>query len=526
MRPEELERLLVQEMGELPPDPDALNGCTPWRQAMDKVLFGLALTTFLFEFFYLNYLLPLLGGVLLYLGFRSLRRENRWFTLCWVLSGARLGWQIVFTVLGAAPLLEQLAASPLNRPLSVLINAVNTALLFSLRGGVRLAFASTGEGKPRDWLGWGLAAYLASMALALWSELVPLTEPGLFFGPSIMKEWQWLYYGRGAAFIALQICLLICIARQSEALAGRGYDIKPIPVRFSGRTVLLGVFAGVLLSLPLVLWLGGRISNGPVSQPQALTAEQAAARNRLIELGLPEGLAACLDGAELDLCARAESVRPADHVSGRDFEDEEGLRVPAPFPLPLSLEDGAARLSVWAAELSGDRVRYYCFFQYDRLPTLRLQEQFSLDPSANTPIGGFSARLTWHRAGQTFTARPQVQLAGGQTADNLDEDPWAALFPDTAQAELDRLGGHLQYRPWFNFSIPRGAEALTGYLAYTADLSRYGGETAYDSLYAFLRHQHRLLHYPFVSISALGGERHGGIYGPIVSTWGMFGFQY
>lgn len=524
MKPEELDRLLIQEMGELPPDPGSLEGYAPWRQAMDKVLLGLALTTFLFEFFYLNYLLPLLGGVLLYLGFRSLRRENRRFALCWALSGVRLGWQIVFTVLGATPLLERLTASAANYPLSTLINAVNVALLFSLRGGVRLAFAAAGEERPKDWLGRGLAAYLASLALALWSELVPLTEPGLF-GQGIMREWQWLYYGRGIAFTVLQIYLLACIARQSDALAGRGYDIKPIPVRFSGRTVLLIVFAAVLLSLPLALWLGGQVSNGPESRPQALTAEQTAARDRLEELGMPEYLSRCLDGGELDLCAQALAVKPADHT---DTAGENGEHLPCPGGLcPAALKNCQAWMSVWAVELPGGLMRYYCCFRYDSLPALRLQEQFSLDPSRNTPIDDFSARLTWKQDGQTFTAQPQVRLAGGQTADNLDEDFWAGMFPDSAQIELDRLGGHLQYRPWFNFSIPRGAEELTGYLAYTANpRPSGGGESTYDSVYAFLRHQFRLLHYPFASISHLGGAQHGGSYGPIISGWGMFGFYY
>ena len=507
MKPEELDRLLIQEMGGLPPDPGSLKGYTPWQQALDKVLLGLALTTFLFEFFYLNYLLPLLGSVLLYLGFRSLRRENRRFALCWLLSSVRLGWQIVFTVLGATPLLEGLTASAANYPLYFLINAVNAALLFSLRAGVRLAFAAAGEERPKDWLGRGLAAYLASLALALWSDLVPLTEPGMF-GHSIAQEWQWLYYGRGIAFTVLQIYLLACIARQSEALAGRGYGIKPIPVRFSGRTVLLAVFAGVLLSLPLALWLGGQVSNGPESQPQALTAEQTAARDRLEELGMPEYLSRCLDGGELDLCAQARSVKPADQA---DTAGENGDRLPCPDGLcPAALKNCQAWLSVWAVELPGGLMRYYCCFRYDSLPALRLQEQFSLDPSRNTPIDDFSARLTWK-----------------QTAENLDEDLWASMFPDSTQIELDRLGGHLQYRPWFNFSIPRGAEELTGYLAYTANPRPSGGsESTYDSVYVFLRHQFRLLHYPFASISHLGGARHGVSYGPITSSWGLFGFYY
>lgn len=48
-----------------------------WLTALCRILWGLALCTFRLEVFYLQYLLPLLGATLLYLGYRSLRRENR-----------------------------------------------------------------------------------------------------------------------------------------------------------------------------------------------------------------------------------------------------------------------------------------------------------------------------------------------------------------------------------------------------------------------------------------------------------------
>ena len=50
----------------------------------------------------------------------------------------------------------------------------------------------------------------------------------------------------------------MCIARQSGALADRGYAITPVPVRFAPTVFLAGVFAVVLLSSIAVLWLSSR----------------------------------------------------------------------------------------------------------------------------------------------------------------------------------------------------------------------------------------------------------------------------
>lgn len=79
------------------------------------------------------------------------------------------------------------------------------------------------------------------------------------------------------------------------------------------------------------------------------------------------------------------------------------------------------------------------------------------------------------------------------------------------ELELHRLG-HLHYSPSFSFSIPRGAEGMRGWIAYTtaavpSPLVEDPSDWSYgDFWYVFLRHQERWLHYPFVSIRDLGRE--------------------
>ncbi len=62
MKQDEFDLRLTQEMADLPPDPNEIQDYNPWQAAMSKILWGMALTTFRLEFFYLQYLLPLLGA--------------------------------------------------------------------------------------------------------------------------------------------------------------------------------------------------------------------------------------------------------------------------------------------------------------------------------------------------------------------------------------------------------------------------------------------------------------------------------
>mgnify|MGYP005826414779 FL=1 len=113
MKQDAFDRTLMDEMSQLPPSPDALPDYTPWQNAMVKLLVGMALVTFQLSFFYLDYILPLLGTSLIYLGCRSLRRSSGWFKLCWLMSGLRLAFHIIWDVLAATPVAGLILADPL-----------------------------------------------------------------------------------------------------------------------------------------------------------------------------------------------------------------------------------------------------------------------------------------------------------------------------------------------------------------------------------------------------------------------------
>ena len=490
MSPNEFDRRIVEDLSQLPPAPGEVWGYAPWRSAMTKILWGMGLTTIHFEFLYLQYLLPLLGAALLYLGFRSLRKENRWFKLCWVLSGVLLAVHMATDILTATPVMGWITQNPaLQWGLTWLLLGMNLLMLFSLWRGTRAAFAVVGEKQPKDWLAQGFVCYLLALAIALWSELVPYTETTMF-GADIIDQYQWLVTGRSIAGLILMIRLLMCIAYQSSALANRGYSITPVPVRFTPTVFLAGVFAVVLLSSIAVLWLSSR---APALEAQPLSAvhaeEYSSVRAHLVDLGMDADLANSLDETELERCRDALAVYdlPLTHAYGENTynrEDETG-RADVEY----------VTLRSWAVQLPDDQVRYYLTFRWLQNPEYNIRDGLTGDPSSYDPSYDFSARILWDQDGQTWSAAPTVHLGGGETPEELPD--WALEWYDY---ELEALG-HLAYIPWCQFSFPADSENRWGWMAWSEDFT--GWQERHNSLYyqpgIFYRHQVSWLRYPYYS---------------------------
>ena len=95
------DELLQEDAAALPPPSDG--AVNPWQMAMGQILWGMGLTTITLNILYLDYILPALGAVLLVLGFRTLRRENKPLGWCYKLALAALILRGVIYVLLALP---------------------------------------------------------------------------------------------------------------------------------------------------------------------------------------------------------------------------------------------------------------------------------------------------------------------------------------------------------------------------------------------------------------------------------------
>ena len=81
----DFEEMLIESMPEMPPA-DISHTVTPWRKAMNMILWGMGLTTVTFNFLLLQYILPTIGILLMVMGFQMLRSENKWFKASFIVS--------------------------------------------------------------------------------------------------------------------------------------------------------------------------------------------------------------------------------------------------------------------------------------------------------------------------------------------------------------------------------------------------------------------------------------------------------
>ena len=136
---QELEALMRAGASSLPPDDGLVEEITPWRRAMKRALLGIALNLVTLNFWCLNYLLPAIGTLLLLLGFRALRRENRGFALCWHLALLQAAVRYACLILNAAVWQAEVYQLPWMRPLPYVLSFVSFVQALGLRAGFRTA---------------------------------------------------------------------------------------------------------------------------------------------------------------------------------------------------------------------------------------------------------------------------------------------------------------------------------------------------------------------------------------------------
>ena len=223
------DELLREDAAALPPPADG--EITPWRTAMDRILWGMGLTTITLNFLWLDVLLPAIGAVLLVLGFRTLRREN---------APLRWGYRLALLALAIRFAGDVLAALPVdvgNAPAYVHI-PVTLALYVCLWRGMVGVSCAAGAEKPAAPAAGAMAVFYAALtALALiglegWLLVLPL--------------------------LALYLFLLRSMVRLSRSLTDTGYAITAAPVRLSDSAVLWSALGALLAAVLLAMLLGQR----------------------------------------------------------------------------------------------------------------------------------------------------------------------------------------------------------------------------------------------------------------------------
>lgn len=265
---DEFDCALVGDLTELPPPPEELSSITPWKEAMERIVTGLCLTCFTLNFAWLQYILPAIGTMQLYLGFRALRQSNRWFRYAWIISGCKGIFLYIHLLLLATPTPAlPTAVLPLFGTLPTLL------LLICFRQGLRQITRETSAGNSADPALWAILWHMGLIALAVF-----FPQPG------------WPVF---LLLIFLFVRIIKALLAAAAELETAGYALRAAPVRISTGRLRLAVF-GSLLALLLVLTVLSHYAPLSGSAIPADTPETETLRSEITALGLPEELAAQL----------------------------------------------------------------------------------------------------------------------------------------------------------------------------------------------------------------------------------------
>lgn len=465
----DFEAMLARSVPDTPPE-EIVAEVTPWRRAMNRILFGMALCAITLNFLCLNYILPAIGTVLLLLGFRALRRENRWLGGCFAVTVIRAVYFFATLVLNTT-ILQSAVFTP---AVTTALTAVNAVLLLTLyfcfwRG---LLAVQKKAGLPAQTGGAG--------ALLAWYVLICVLAAVHYMG--------WIV---PIAMLVGYVCILRSLFRLSRALDEAGYAIAPQPVRVTDRCIALVLAAALGIGCTLGYLFGGSYRMDWQPADASEQTQTAAIRQQLLDLGFPEAVLNDLTPEDIAACDGALRVVSVteDHpfndgrtVSHKESDGEGGVV----SVLDTVYDVRELRLTSVGVQLPGAQETWRVFhhFLWTTDPGFYGTEAIQIRPAYRSIPEGWSAagdvtgRVLYDRDGQTFAA------------------PYASLGAQTFTANTILWGEQTNTDLFAAFSLPRHAEHARGYVAYSAAAVQSG--CLLDSWINYT-HQQSWLQYPAVT---------------------------
>lgn len=464
-RDDAFEALFAQSVDELPPE-EIVADVTPWRRAMERVLFGLALCMVTLNFWCLNYLLPAIGTVLLLLGFRALRRENPWLRGCFVCAVLRTACVFPSLILNTTILPGDACRSAAA--------AVSAALMLTLllcfwQG---LLAVQKKAGLPAQTGG--------TLALIVWYVLICVLAAVHYTGLLVP-----------IAMLVGYVCILRSLSRLSKALDEAGYAITPQPVRVTDRCIALVLAAALGIGCTLGYLFGSSYRMDWQPADTSKQTQTAAIRQQLLDLGFPEAVLNDLTPEDIAACDGALRVVAVteDHpfndgrtVSHKESDGEGGVV----SVLDTVYDVRELRLTSVGVQLPGaqETWRVYHHFLWTTDPGFCGTEVLQIWPADENMQDGWrfagdvTGRVLHDRDGQTFTASYHTLGRQTYTADSV-------FFGQRTNSDL-----------FAAFSMPRHAESARGYVAYSAAAVQSG---CLLNSWCNYTHQQSLLQYPAVT---------------------------
>ncbi len=348
-----------------------LTGINPFGAAIDKIIAGMVMTTITLNFWNLNYIIPTIGLLLIYLGMRTLRTGNGWFCVGWLASMARAALNIFNLLLLVTPHYNLMAGWGTWAGLGL-----NLLFLVCLGKGIQTA-AQDAELKNPKMATWPVIIWLAVMTVLALAEYSG-------WALTILLIYAW-------------VKMLKHIYHCTDDLKEAGYVVPAAPVWFSAKPLffaILGLLTAALIGLSM-LCNYTPVDSETVTETDVIgaSAEAVEIREKLAAEGFPaEVLNHILDEDLLDL-GGAENITAVDAL----FEDNN--------------TSNTERMDGWSVSVftGGGRMKTFVWFEYVDGKHAGLVDSVKVQYDEYQMTSDIKARLFWEKKDETWLAEPVMK---------------------------------------------------------------------------------------------------------------------
>lgn len=469
MDEKEFESMLEGSVSEVPSE-YIVAEVTPWKKAMNRALAGITLCAVTLNFWRLDYILPAVGMVLSLLGFRGLRRENRWFWGCFAITVVRAAYFFPILILNTTIVQSTAVAHPVALALTIVNLLLLLAEFFCIWRGLRAVQGKVGL--PRRAGG--------AVALMIWYGLMCILAVIRYNGLIVP----------GAILIAY-FFIIRNIYKLSKELDEAGYSIQAASVRIPDRGIVLTIAAVLIIGCAAGYRFGGSYSMAWKAVSPFEHAEVESVKNRLIQLGVPEYVLDDLTAEDIAACEGALRVvvdvtdEPVN--SGRTVTTTEYIGDGRRHIRQSTVYDvKELRITGVGVQLPGERERWIIFhhFLWTTDPGFYGTESIQLWPVYRdisegwVSAGEATGRVLYDRDGTTFSA------------------PYHSIGEQTFTSGGIFWGERSSTDVFATFSMPKKGERYRGYVAYPVAETQDG---YIISSWFNYTHQRSWLQYPAVT---------------------------
>lgn len=254
----------------------------PWKKPIMDIALGFALTSITLNFLLLQYILPAIGTALIFIGSRSLRKENKYFTSAYFLAAAHMVIYAINLIIISTPLASEIQNDII---LSLLSIGFRLALYLSFSLAIKNVFLKTNVSNIQNSFFLAFVWILSFTLLAL----SPLSN-------------SWL------AFILLTFfCILVfrSLQRLGDELGNIEYSFISIEGRLSNTVVVRGY---LIICLVLVIGSGITASHAVPNFTEIKPVTSSDTRNKLLEFDVPEEILNDMSDENISMLQNAINV--------------------------------------------------------------------------------------------------------------------------------------------------------------------------------------------------------------------------